>query len=228
MRDTHDISRPATPIAAATVLAILLLLAFHRGASGLYGEDGPVEIGSALALLAAAAAFATAAKDALRRFWQVPAALVFAAAREFDLDKSLLSGGILKSRFYLGDHPAWEKAIGLALVSLALWTAIRLFRYGLPAALRAARAGAAWPLLAVGALVAVVLAKGFDGIGRKLSPLGIDVPQALDGRLSRAEEWLELGAALAVLVAVMLYARRRPTPQETRCPPSSRPSMSER
>jgi hypothetical protein len=200
---------PTRPIVLVTFLVVVLLLVFHRGSAGMQGEDGPLEIGSAVALLGAALAFATSASDALRGFWQVPATMLFATAREFDLDKSLLSGGILKSRFYTGDYPFWEKAVGLSLVLLALWTATRLIRHGAGPAWRAARAGAVWPWLAVGAIVATAIAKGFDGIGRKLRPWGIDVPEALNDRLGRLEEWMELGATLAVLLAVLLYAKRR-------------------
>jgi hypothetical protein len=188
-----------------------VILWLFATSDGLYGEDGPVEMASLVAYLGAALAFALAAPGMLSGFWQVPMTLLFAAGRELDLDKSLLSGGILKSRFYTGDFPVWEKAVGLAIVAFALWTAWRLFRHGIGPALCAARSGLAWPFLVAGAMVSVIVAKGFDGIGRKLRPLGIDVSAELNDALGDVEEWLELGATLAVLTAVLLWARRRTT-----------------
>ncbi|PWJ22513.1 hypothetical protein [Jannaschia seohaensis] len=196
----------------ASLAIILAILLFVRGSDGLYGEDGPVEIASVVAYLGAALAFVAAAPDLLGRLWQVPVTLLFAAGRELDLDKSLLSGGILKSRFYTGAFPLWEKLVGLAIVFFALWTGLRLIRHGAGPTWRAMRTGRLWPWLTVGALIALVIAKGFDGIGRKLRPLGIEVSQALNDRLAHVEEWLELGGAVAILLAVAVWAGRRARP----------------
>ncbi|TFL19143.1 hypothetical protein [Jannaschia formosa] len=205
--------RPVLVVVLATGAGILAILLFLRGSSGLYGEDGPVEIASVVAYLGAAVAYAAAAPGlAAGRYWQIPATLLLAAAREMDLDKSLLSGGILKSRFYTGDFPLWEKLVGLVIVVFALWAGLRLIRHGAGPVWRALRSGRGWPWLVVGALVGVVVAKGFDGIGRKLRPLGIEVSQALNDQLGDVEEWLELGAAAAILLAVALWARSRARP----------------
>jgi hypothetical protein len=197
----------ANSVAALTGLAVVALLLFQRGENGLYGEDGPIEIASIVAYGGAAIAFLAAAPGRLRQLWQVPATLVFAIGRELDLDKSLLSGGILKSRFYTGDYPLWEKGVGLAIVAVALWTGGRLLRHGTGPVIRGLREGRAWPWLTIGALVSVVLAKGMDGIGRKLAPWGIEVSEALNAALGDLEEWLELGASAAILLAVVVWAR---------------------
>jgi hypothetical protein len=198
----------AAGLSLAGILAVFLLI---RGAGGLYGEDGPVEIASVLAYAGAAAAvLLSAPAHGAGPFWQVPAVLLLAAGRELDLDKSLLSGGILKSRFYLGDFPLWEKALGLAAVAFALWAIVRLVRRGWPVLRRDVRLGAAWPWLAAGGTAGVLGAKALlDGLDRRLAPLGIEVPEALGGLLSHAEEWIELGGAVAILLSVALWAYHR-------------------
>ncbi|WP_222101757.1 hypothetical protein [Jannaschia seosinensis] len=202
----------ALPLALASALVLLTLL-FVRGESGLYGEDGPVEVATIVAYLCAALLYAWLVPGlAFGREWQIPVTLILAILREMDLDKSLLSGGILKSRFYTGDYPLWEKAIGLAIVIFALWTGVRLVRRGLPAMVRGVRDGQVWPWLVALSVALVVIAKGvFDGLGRKLLPFGVEVPQDVVDSFARAEEWMELGTAIFAMVAIPLWyvSRRR-------------------
>ena len=205
---------PLRLAAALTFAALVACFVLLSGGPTLHGEDGPIEVASVIAYLGAAACFVLGAPDGLRDLWQIPATLLLAAGRELDLDKSLLSEGMLMSRFYFGDAPLWEKAVGLAVVAFALWTGWRLVRHGTGPALRAIRDGAAWAVLAAGAVLALVVAKTFDGFARKLRPLGVEVSDALNRTLSLVEEWLELGASVALLLAVLSWVRVRDAGQD--------------
>ena len=195
--------RPASDrLGAALALlggAVAAALSFDP-AAGLVDEGGPIEAAT-VGALAAAAVLALRA-----RLWAAAVVLALLAARELDLDKTTLSGGILKSRFYLGDAPLPEKAVGLAVVLLALGALAALAR-GLPAWWRALRAGRGWAWCLPAAAAAVVVAKSIDGLGRKLAPLGVELSAAAGAWVVRAEEALELGFALLLVAALVLWRR---------------------
>ncbi|MBM2574741.1 hypothetical protein JQC91_00355 [Jannaschia sp. Os4] len=170
-----------------------------------WSESGPVELGTA-ALLAILTAVLLWRAVRAPRLWHLPMLGALLTMREFDLDKAV-EPGLLKARTYSGDAPLAVKLLGLFVIVLALVCLWRVAR-DLPAAWRALRAGAAWPWLVGTAIVAVVVAKSFDGIGRKLAPFGIDVPPETVLALSRVEEVLELLFALLLLIAATVAWRR--------------------
>ncbi|KIT15541.1 hypothetical protein [Jannaschia aquimarina] len=200
---------PASPSTSSTNWLVLALsamagllvgwLVYDPGAAFMK-EGGPVEAASA-AFLVVAATLA-----ALRGLW-APAALIgFLALRELDFDKSFLSEGILQLRLYTGDAPLSEKAIGAAVVVAilaTLWANLRLLRHW-GAGLRP-RASWAWIVLA--SIAIVVVAKTLDGLGRKLADVGILISENADGIASLIEEWLELGFAAGLVLAVLRYPR---------------------
>jgi hypothetical protein len=167
-----------------------------------------LEGASALALLAAALAFAGLAPDRLRTLWAAPAALLLLGAREMDWDKAFLSEGVFQLRLYSGSAPILHKAAGAAAVLLLLAVLWRLARLA-PRWLAALRGGAGWARALAAALLLGAIAKSLDGLARKLEPLGIDVPRALNAGAARVEEVLELGFALLLAWAVTSWAARR-------------------
>jgi hypothetical protein len=210
---TDDI--PSLPIAglctAVSLAATVALLVGLRGAAGMMGEDGPVEIASAFLYAAAAGTLVLSAPMGwLRNAWHLPLSFVFATARELDLHKAFTTEGILQLRLYSGPAPLMEKAVGLALVALILWTAGRLARRGLGPLLSGIRGRQGWAWLAAAGLSAIGGAKVLlDGFGRKLGDIGIAVSGDLDLQMSHLEEWIELVGGIALLLAVLLWVRAK-------------------
>ena len=175
-----------------------------------FKEGGAIELATAAALFALSAGMMLLVVQGRpdTRFWHLPVLLFLMGGREMDWDKSLLSNGMLKSRFYLGDAPIWEKAIGLAVVMLLLYCTIRTIRLGAGPALRALRRGAAWPLAFAAGVALVMGAKAIDGIDRKLSPWGIAIPDDLVSLAGKVEEVMELAFVLSIILALGLWSRR--------------------
>lgn len=145
--------------------------------------------------------FTLAGRYALRE-WQIPVLLALMAARELDADKAYTTHGLLKLRTYTGDAPIHEKLIGGAIIVLALVASYRLLRRNLPLWFARLRMMQADALLILGAFLTGVVAKSFDGLARKLEPLGVSVPHNIDVLSGRAEEVLELACYWMLCIAI--------------------------
>ncbi len=199
-----------TPLIRTPVLVVLSVMVAGAvaglGRAPLFEEGGPVEMASAVGLLALAIVALSVRGRAWG--WAVPVMLLLLAAREFDLDKSLLSDGMLKLRFYTGNAPPVEKAMGAVVIGLILATFANLLRRGLRPWLSALRAAAPWAVwLGVG-LLAVVVAKSLDGIGRKLAPLGLELTEQSGRAFGALEETLELLFVLALVAAMQTWLKK--------------------
>ena len=167
------------------------------------------------AILLAGAALLYARRMRPGRNWHVPVGLILLAVRELDFDKRFTSEGVLQLRLYSGDNPLWEKAIGAAIVILALVVLFLLARFQFVPWLRGLAKGMAWAWLFALSGFLIVVAKSLDGIGRKLAPLGIEVPQNISDASSRVEEVFELFFAFCIIASLMLAPRTRNT---DKCP----------
>jgi hypothetical protein len=196
---------------ALTLAVVALLLLFLRGESGLMGEDGPIEISSALLYLAAAVTLLLSLPAPwVGRMWQVPMAFLLATARELDFDKAFLAEGILQLRLYTGAAPLSHKLIGGAVLLLIFWTGTRLLRRGVPPLLHDLRAGASWPVLTLAGLAAILGAKlGLDGLGRKLAGFGVELSGDMVTTAPQMEEWIELIGGVLLILAVLAWVRAR-------------------
>lgn len=141
--------------------------------------------------------------------WHVPALFLLFAARELDFDKRFLSQGILKARLYSGDAPIHEKLIGLAVIAVILVVCVRLVRRNWRDIITGLTQGVAWVWAAVIAFGLAGFSKTIDGAGRKLSPLGIEIPASVDYGISVVEEVMELAFAVVAILAVCLYESHR-------------------
>lgn len=201
--------RGIVPVVVLAVLACMIaaVVVGLAGPAPVFKEGGPVELATAAGLFALSAGLAVLiARGALAAtFWHLPVLLFLMAGREMDWDKSLLSGGMLKSRFYLDPGPLWEKAIGFCVVVLLLWCMVRTLRHGWRPCLAALRHGAGWPWATGAGIVLVVIAKAIDGIDRKLAPWGIVVPPDVVDIAGKSEEVMELAFALALVWALWLW-----------------------
>lgn len=198
-------------IVTGTVLALVAI--FAQFDADPFAEGAAVERGTSVALLLAAGAMLLASRHGgWRGRWHLVALLVMLALREMDFDKAILSEGVLQLRLYSGDAPLAEKLIGAGIVAFAVWLMVRLLRHDLPSWLRGVRSGRPIPLILLAGGIAVVVAKSLDGLARKLQPFGVTLTPETERILVAAEESLELGFALALLVAVLLWWQRDARP----------------
>jgi len=176
----------------------------------IFTESGPIEQTSALFLLLAALALVV---DILRRRdwgrWHLAVLVLAAGLRELDWDKAFTDSGILQLRLYSGDAPLLHKIIGSVVVILLVWAGLRLLRRNLPDWLRALRGSDVWAWLLLAALGLYGVAKTLDGLGRKLTPLGIEISDWANRTAGRSEEAMELLGAILILQVVGLSLIRR-------------------
>ncbi len=201
-------SRNSFPILILLPVAGILgiVVAFALFDADPFAEGATVERSTTAVLFLTAATFLVAlVARGWRSRWHLVAVLVLLGLREMDFDKAFLSEGILQLRLYTGDAPIVEKLAGAAVVAMIAWLMLRLIRRDLPAWLRGLRDRRQMPLLLLAAGIAVVVAKTLDGLQRKLSPFGVTLPPGAPRIFAALEESLELGFALALLVAVLLW-----------------------
>lgn len=198
------------------LLVTLICLVFTNDVYALFHEGGPVEGMSAVFWFIAALWLTVHfVRSGQWRIWHTAFLLWAAGMRELDWDKAFTQEGVLQLRLYSGDAPLVQKAIGAAIVLLILVAVMRLLIRDLPGFLRRLRLLRANEWLMVLVVSLLFVAKTIDGLGRKLAPFGIEVTEWASGFAGRAEESMELFAAILILQVVALYAGRE-APQETR------------
>lgn len=179
------------------------LLVFAQGAS-FKREGGGLENASAVLYLVAAGVFVWHVPRPLhRKFFYIPALMLFFAAREADFDKAFTQSGILSLRFYSGDSSLIAKLVGGFFALLAIYVLGRVLWHGIPAALRALKAGELWPWFAVFAAGLVAGTKSIDGLGRKLLDFGIVISQDLDQTAALVEEVGEAFIPVCAILAIL-------------------------
>jgi hypothetical protein len=200
------------PLWLAMGFAVLLVgldVVLRPEGARLTREGGGIETASALLYVYAVAVWLRRHSTAdWRAFWHIPVILLFAAAREFDLDKTLTSVGILKSNLYLTDQaPVWERLVGLAVLLLLMVAAVQLVRVHGRGFLRGLRAGDSGALAVAAAIGVAGFAKSIDGLARKLRPFDITVDDEFNAVVVMAEEVLELTIPLLLLYAILEATR---------------------
>ena len=93
----------------------------------------------------------------------------------------------------------WLTAI--VIVAIATWTLLRTLRHGGSVVWSASWRRVDRALCRVGGLVAVVIAKGVDGLPCRPAPLCIDLCAAIIAILQGLQEMREFGVALSLLFA---------------------------
>jgi hypothetical protein len=210
MRD--DLLQPATVLSLllASFLTMLSVdLVHHESVEDIFKEGRAIEFFSAgCYLVAAVLLIAMLPAARLRSQWHLPVILVLMTLREFDLDKSLTSEGVLQLRLYSGPAPWIEKIVGAMVVALILVCGWRLATRTVPPFLRGLRGFApeSWLVLFAGA--AIVVSKSLDGLGRKLAAFGYKIGNETAALASKSEEMLELVASMMLVMAVVQGCRR--------------------
>lgn len=197
------------------LLALTIDLLSHETIREIFAEDHAIELMSVL-LLVAAAGLLMMFDPGVRKNWHLPTILALIALRELDLDKRLTSEGVLQLRLYSGAAPLWEKAFGMAVVTLVLACTWRLLTRTIPHWWKGLREGQAVSWLGLGAVSAILIAKSLDGLGRKLAPLGVHLDQTTLTVSGRLEELLEMVAGMLLVMAVTYFGRSTaPGPRPT-------------
>lgn len=221
-------TRSAVAEFAPAALGIALVLALCAALRALLGpvafaESGPIETASALgygasALVCAASAFRPGTPregfpsraSTLDRLAGA-ALLAVLCARELDMHQASPIGSLTRSASYVNpDVPlGWRLLTALVVLGMVAaaaafaWRTLRRWQRGeLTLDRRMASVLAAIATLGV--------AKGIDGIGRKLGDVGVAVGPRFEAAAMGLEESLELAAPL-VLLAVTLAMLVRPT-----------------
>ena len=193
---------------AATILVLTIVRALF-GSSG-FEENGPVETASVVTYLLVSVALLVAPPStgpllSIRRLGLalLPLAL---AARELDAHKALFSGSMTRSAFYVdGTIPLWERATA-ALLVLAVIAAVLVFLR----ALARDRLRSAWSRYTAAGVFLLALAKGTDGLGRKLGDIGVSIGENAQILAAQFEETLELtGPCLFLIAALLAYRTKR-------------------
>lgn len=218
----------STPAVASAALGIAMVLALCAVLRALLGpvalaEGGLIETASAVgygaaALVCAASAFRsgmpnegrTASAFALDRLLGA-ALLAVLSARELDMHKASPIGSLTRTASYVNpDVPlGWRLLTAVAVLGMVgavaafAWRTLRRWRQGELVPDRRMTG-------VLAAVAALCLAKGIDGIGRKLGDIGIAVGPRFEAVAMGVEESLEL-AAPTVLLAVTLVILVRPT-----------------
>ena len=195
---------------AALLISQCLVGAASGGHPAALSEQGWVERSTALVFLILA--IATSPWFSVRHFKRVgfiPVVLTLFTLRELDFDKRFTGAGVLQQKLYVGDYPLSHQLIGLAVIALVLITAAAAVMRGLELWRQRHQGLQSWHAYTLISIAWIAVAKSLDGAGRKLQPLGIDLPSQLNSSLSAWEEVLELSAALLLAVAFLQFQRAK-------------------
>ncbi|RJE79481.1 hypothetical protein [Paracoccus sp. JM45] len=202
-------NRPFDPVLLFAVVCLSTLTVVMAGLvmahtpKDVFAESGPIERLSAIYLVCAAI-WLGVITDLSR--WHQVVLIAAGGLRELDWDKAFTDSGILSLRLYSGDSGWGQKLAGLVILVLLMTAGLRLLRRDFKPWVMSLRAGdvAAW--LVAGCLGLHVIAKTLDGLGRKLAPWGINLSDWTNTVAGRAEEALELVAAILILQVVALIS----------------------
>ena len=216
MRNAAPRSRSDT-LPSHTALTVALVVAFGIAAVSLamgsgFGETGVVERLSPVAYLAGAALLAVAAlaHAALDRVTGLLGGVCLAvlAARELDWHKSDLLGSLTRSSTYVDPTRPLGLRLLAAVIVIGVLAVALVFAWRTLRELIRAKRMPRGPVSVgvIGSLAMLAFAKAIDGIGRKLSDIGVSLSETTLRWFFYLEETLELAGALGLLGAVVILA----------------------
>lgn len=196
----------------ALLLALLFLFVFSASLDdttrkAFFNEDGAVEIASAvLYFVCCTYVLLKGGFGFLQRFPYLVVIPMLFGMRELDFDKRFTTIGVLKSKFYVSPLvPLHTKllviALGLVVIALILLMLKRHFADFWDGVRN--RTAFGWGMLLV--LVMLVVSKSLDGLERKCTSLGVAVSPLIAKYSSVAEEIIELGIPVMMLLLFSHY-----------------------
>jgi hypothetical protein len=193
---------------AAALLAVIFFV--HVFAGWVVTEGGWIENLTAAGHFMAVGLFiCVGGRRFLREHFSTCLLVLAFGLRELDFDKRFTTMGIFKTRFYKSAGvPVDEKIIGLFVIGILLlvvWDVIRKYSKSWRAGKKHLDAVSCGVLL-VGALL--VLSKTADGFRRRLREFGMSVSDGVSFNITRAEEILEMGLPIVIIIAFFAYQAR--------------------
>lgn len=173
----------------------------------LLSEDGPVEIVSAALYFVCVGYVLLKGGLAFLRRWPyfVVIPLLF-GMRELDFDKRFTTIGVLKSKFYVSPlEPLQTKLIVIALGLAVIYLVVLMMRNHLKDFWVSLRTGSPFGYGVALVLAMLVVSKSLDGLERKCNSIGLAVAPLLAKYSSVAEEIIELGIPVIMLLLFAHY-----------------------
>lgn len=206
----NSLSGIATPrgalIGCSVVIAVALTLDLSIApARSITRESGSVEFCSAGFYLLALAALC--ARSPVARVWPGMVALLAMFLRELDVDKRFTDEGLLSTKIFVYDTPVWQKILAAGVLAVLLASVGALIWRDAPRLFRALAERRRWSIFFASAVVLAVLSKSIDGLGQKLIPLGLRVPDTVNIRAGQMEEVMEIGIPVLLLMAILAKGR---------------------
>lgn len=170
-------------------------------------EGGPVEVASAvLYLVCVAYALFKGGVVYFKKYpYFVTIPLVF-ALRELDFGKRFTTVGLLKSKFVFSPLvPLHEKLIGIPILVLIALMLVLMFKNHLREFWAEFRKGSAVGIGMALMIGLIVVSKSLDGLERKCNSLGLAISPLIAKYSSVAEEILELGIPVIMLLLFSHY-----------------------
>lgn len=194
------------------LVSLLLLFLFstvldNANRKALLSEGGPVEIASAaLYFVCCAYAIIRGGGVFLKKYsYFVIIPLVF-ALRELDFDKRFTTVGLLKSKFIFSPLvPLHEKLIGIPILAIIVMALVLMFKNHLRDFWVELRKGSAVGIGMALVVSLLVVSKSLDGLERKCTSIGLSVSPLIAKYSSVAEEILELGIPVIMLLLFSHY-----------------------
>jgi hypothetical protein len=199
------------------VLCVLLILFSFSAVlddvsrKALLSEDGPVEtVSAALYFVCCAYALIQGGGAFLKKYPYFVVIPMLFGMRELDFDKRFTTIGVLKSKFYVSPLEPWHTKLIVVMLGLAvIMLFVMMVKNHLNDLWESVRSGGAFGWGVVQVLVMLVVSKSLDGLERKCISIGLSVPPLLAEYSSVAEEIIELGIPVIMLLLFRHYFSQR-------------------
>jgi len=190
-----------------TCLALALGFGLGADAEPLIQEGGFIETASALGYFLAVVILLV--RFPARTCWQQSLLLIIFGLRELDFHEKLTTIKMTKSRFYISSEvPLYEKLIVIILILLLVYVVYGLVRRHKIILSNAFRKSDNSAMCILFGICFMVLSKLIDGIGRKLSGIGIELSNNSELLFAVFEEVYELSIPVYFLLAIFLSTPR--------------------
>ncbi|ABC78515.1 hypothetical protein [Syntrophus aciditrophicus] len=200
----------AAVISGLVVLFIYLHLVDDHTRTNLVRENGPIELMSALGyFVVPLIMFIRGGWSFIRRHASLAVLVVALGLRELDFNARFTTMSITKIKFFLSPQvPLGEKIIAVLLILILLAALVDCLKKYLRPFLAGCAKKDVVSMTAGVSLLFMAISKSLDGLPRKLRSLGLDIAGQNSLYAESAEEILELGIPLMLIISTLAYFSR--------------------
>lgn len=200
----------AAVISGLVVLFIYLHLVDDHTRTNLVRENGPIELMSALGyFVVLLIMFIRGGWSFIRRHASLAVLVVALGLRELDFNARFTTMSITKIKFFLSPQvPLGEKIIAVLLILILLAALVDCLKKYLRPFLAGCAKKNVVSMTAGVSLLFMAISKSLDGLPRKLRSLGLDIAGQNSLYAESAEEILELGIPLMLIISTLAYFSR--------------------